>query len=115
MLELKNVEANIAEKQVLRGVSIKVSQGAVVAVLVANGVDKFSLIRVITGSLKATGGHPAYFCLFKDGTLLEVETHRESRRQSAIYEKIGRGKFHTKLLTVPPFPIATEYPLKHKS
>jgi branched-chain amino acid transport system ATP-binding protein len=56
MLELKNVAASIGENRVLRGISIDVPQGTAVAVLGANGAGKSSLIRVIAGILKTTGG-----------------------------------------------------------
>ncbi len=56
MLELKNVEADIGENRVLRGVSLEVPQGSTVAVLGANGAGKSSLIRVIAGLLHITAG-----------------------------------------------------------
>ena len=56
MLELENVEANIGENRVLRGVSLEVARGTAVSVLGANGAGKSSLIRVITGVLKAAAG-----------------------------------------------------------
>ncbi|MGD2185304.1 MAG: ABC transporter ATP-binding protein [Desulfobacterales bacterium] len=56
MLELQSVEANIGDNRVLRGVSLKVNQGTAVSVLGANGAGKSSLIRVITGILRVTGG-----------------------------------------------------------
>ncbi len=56
MLKLENVEANIGENRVLRGVSLTVPQGSTVAVLGANGAGKSSLIRVVTGLLKTAQG-----------------------------------------------------------
>jgi hypothetical protein len=38
--------------------------------------------------------------MFENGNTLENETHWQSAQESAFIEKIGRNKFHTKLLTV---------------
>ena len=56
MLELKDVDAVIGENRVLRGISLSIPRGAAVAVLGANGAGKTSLIRTISGSLRATRG-----------------------------------------------------------
>ena len=56
MLEVKDLKASIGENRVLRGISLEVPQGSSVAVLGANGAGKSSLIRTITGLLKATSG-----------------------------------------------------------
>ncbi len=75
MLELKNVEAFIGENQVLRDVSLRVSEGTSVAVLGANGAGKTSLIRTIMGSLRAASGQ----VLFKGRDICRMAPHEVSR------------------------------------
>ncbi|MFH1117259.1 MAG: ABC transporter ATP-binding protein [Pseudomonadota bacterium] len=75
MLEIENVEAYIGENRVLRGVSLTVPQGSTVAVLGANGAGKSSLIRVITGLLKTTGGR----ILLEGKEIQNMEPHEIGR------------------------------------
>jgi branched-chain amino acid transport system ATP-binding protein len=49
MLDVDDVHTNYGESYVLQGVSLRVSQGEVVAVLGRNGVGKTTLIRSIVG------------------------------------------------------------------
>ncbi|MFA6223403.1 MAG: ABC transporter ATP-binding protein [Desulfomonilaceae bacterium] len=56
MLKLTDLEANIGENRVLRGVSLEVPKGSSVTVLGANGAGKSSLIGVISGLRAATRG-----------------------------------------------------------
>ena len=88
MLELENVEANIGENRVLRGISLKVQRGTAVAVLGANGAGKSSLIRVITGSLEAAAGR-----VLLDGEEIQnLPPHRISRLGVATVPE-GRRTF----------------------
>ena len=57
MLELKNVEVKYMDViLVLRGVSLEVDKGAVVAVLGSNGAGKTTTLRAISGLLKGQEG-----------------------------------------------------------
>jgi len=57
MLELKNVEVKYMDViLVLRGVSLEVDQGSVVAVLGSNGAGKTTTLRAISGLLKTQEG-----------------------------------------------------------
>jgi branched-chain amino acid transport system ATP-binding protein len=56
MLEITNLIAGYGAMPVLRGVSLSVSAGEIVAVLGANGVGKTTLNRVISGLIGAGGG-----------------------------------------------------------
>ena len=56
MLELRDVEAAYGEHVVLRGVSLTVPAGSVVALLGPNGAGKTTLLRVASGLLLASGG-----------------------------------------------------------
>ena len=88
MLELDNVKVNIGENRVLRGVSIKVPENTSVAVLGANGAGKSSLIRVITGTLKATQGR----ILLNGNPIQNLPAHKISRLGVATVPE-GRRTF----------------------
>ena len=56
MLKLKGVETWYGAIQAIKGISLDVSQGEIVALLGANGAGKSTTIKTITGLLKATKG-----------------------------------------------------------
>jgi branched-chain amino acid transport system ATP-binding protein len=60
MLEIRDLVAGYGPTQVLRGVSLDVAAGEIVAVLGANGVGKTTLNRAISGLIPATGGRIAF-------------------------------------------------------
>lgn len=47
MLELTNIKKSFADKQVLKGISLKVAKGEVVVVLGPSGSGKTTLLRTI--------------------------------------------------------------------
>jgi branched-chain amino acid transport system ATP-binding protein len=49
LLELRDVEARYGDLQVLRGISLEVGEGQIVAVLGANGAGKTTTLRAISG------------------------------------------------------------------
>ena len=55
LLELRDVRASYGAIRALHGVSLKVEEGSVVAILGANGAGKTTTLRAITGMVKATG------------------------------------------------------------
>jgi branched-chain amino acid transport system ATP-binding protein len=55
MLNLENVSAGYGSSEVLRGVSLQVRDGEIVALLGANGSGKTTLINAISGFLPARG------------------------------------------------------------
>jgi branched-chain amino acid transport system ATP-binding protein len=55
LLELRNVEARYGPVQALRGVSIEVPEGTIVAVLGANGAGKTTTLRAVSGTVKRDG------------------------------------------------------------
>jgi branched-chain amino acid transport system ATP-binding protein len=55
LLELSDVRASYGAIRALHGVSLKVEEGSVVALLGANGAGKTTTLRAITGMVKTTG------------------------------------------------------------
>ena len=71
MLKLEGVETWYGAIQAIKGISLDVSQGEIVALLGANGAGKSTTIKTITGLLKATKGRIEF--LGKDITGMEAE------------------------------------------
>ena len=59
-LVVENLELFYGDAQALDGVSIEVEEGAIVAIVGANGAGKTSLIRTIAGMLRPSGGRILY-------------------------------------------------------
>lgn len=55
-LSLQNLEANYGAVRALRGVSLHVDQGAIVALLGANGAGKSTTLKAISGVVKPSAG-----------------------------------------------------------
>ncbi len=60
MLKIENLDVFYGDAQALDGVSLEIEEGAIVAIVGANGAGKTSLIRTITGMHKPAQGH-VYF------------------------------------------------------
>ena len=56
MLSVENLDVFYGDAQALDGVSLEVEQGAIVAIVGANGAGKTSLIRTIAGMLRPARG-----------------------------------------------------------
>ena len=56
MLKVSDISASYGPIQALRGVSLEVSEGQIVALLGANGAGKSSTLKVISGILGPSGG-----------------------------------------------------------
>ena len=81
MLEIKNLHANIGDKEILKGINLTVKAGEVHAVLGPNGSGKSTLAQVLAG-------HPAYEVtkgevLYDGKNLLDVDP--EVRAQQGIF------------------------------
>ncbi len=60
MLKVENLDVFYGDAQALDGVSLEIEQGAIVAIVGANGAGKTSLIRTIAGMQKPTRGRILY-------------------------------------------------------
>lgn len=102
LLEVRNVEASYGSAIALRGVSLDVPQGTIVAVLGANGAGKTTLLRTISGALEARTGSIRF-----DGTpvqgletwevaalgLSHVPEGREVFRHLTVEENLRMGAY----------------------
>jgi branched-chain amino acid transport system ATP-binding protein len=57
MLKVENLDVFHGDAQALDGVSLEIEEGAIVAIVGANGAGKTSLIRTIAGMHRPTRGH----------------------------------------------------------
>ena len=60
MLEVKNLEVYYGGIQALKGISVEVNQGEIIALIGANGAGKTTTLHTITGLLKAKTGSIVY-------------------------------------------------------
>ena len=87
LLELRDVEARYGPVQVLRGVSLDVEEGSVVAVLGANGAGKTTTLRAVSNTVHRTGE------LRFAGELLGRRGPAEVARLGVAHVPEGRGTF----------------------
>src|ERR1700759_3686282 len=60
MLSVENIDVFYGDAQALDGVSLEIEEGAIVAIVGANGAGKTSLIRTIAGMLSPARGRILY-------------------------------------------------------
>lgn len=93
MLSVRDLDLHYAHSQILHGVSLTASKGAVTCVMGTNGVGKTSLIKAIAGSHPRSGG-----TISLDGDALSVMPAHALARRGIGYVPQGREIFP--LLTV---------------
>ncbi len=57
MLELKDINAQYGEIQVLHNISLRVEKGQLVSIIGSNGAGKSTVLSIISGVMKAASGH----------------------------------------------------------
>ena len=72
LLDVKDLSVQYGPIQALKGVSLSVREGEIVALLGANGAGKTTLLQTVSGLLKPTHGK-----VFYDGQELRARKRKE--------------------------------------
>ncbi len=90
MLSLENISATIAGISVLRGISVQLTRGSIVAVVGRNGAGKTTLLRLVMGFLPRHEGR-----VLLDGDDLALVPARDRARLGIGYAPEDRVLFPT--------------------
>ena len=88
LLEVEGLQAGYGNKTVLQGVSLRVNEGEVVALLGHNGAGKSTTLKTILGLLRARGGHVRFA-----GALWSNGDPAHNVRKGIALVPQGRGVF----------------------
>jgi branched-chain amino acid transport system ATP-binding protein len=87
LLALRDVDARYGQVQALRGVTLTVDTGEIVAILGANGAGKTTTLRAISGTVRRTG------TIELDGRSLVRSGPERAARLGIAHVPEGRGTF----------------------
>ena len=86
LLELTDVAAAYGSVMALHGVSLRVEEGSIVALLGANGAGKTTTLRAISGTVRKTGGNVMF-----DGRVINTRAPEDVARLGIAHVPEGRG------------------------
>lgn len=105
MLEIKDLEVYYGMIQAIKGISFKVNEGEVIALIGANGAGKTTILHAVTGLIPAKAGK----ILFEDKDITKVPGYKivsmgmahvpEGRRvfaQLSVYQNLRMGAYTRK-------------------
>ena len=87
LVDVESVTFAYARRRILKGVSMRVPRGKVVAIMGASGSGKTTLLRIIGGALKPTGGRVMF--AGEDVHRLDAEGLYRLRRQMSMLFQFG--------------------------
>ncbi len=88
MLEIKDLHVYYGAIHAIKGISLKVEQGSIVTLIGANGAGKSTILKTISGILRAREGEIAY-----SGQSIKQATCRQIVEQGLIHVPEGRRIF----------------------
>ena len=86
LLELTDVHAGYGSVRALHGVSLRVDEGTVVALLGANGAGKTTTLRAISGTVRKSSGNVLF-----DGAVINHRSPEDVARLGIAHVPEGRG------------------------
>ncbi len=81
MISVKGLNQSFGDKQVLKDINLEVADGEILAVMGSSGGGKTTLLRCISGLLKATSGSVSV-----DGIDVEQEPDEARRRMGMVFQ-----------------------------